>query len=112
MNCFRQSRIRTIPVIALTVLAFALSIGGANTTAEAQTVTVLYNFETNPGDPASPIGADVIAQGRDGSLYSTSNVGGSFGSGTAFKITLSGTLNVLHNFDGADGNLIYACQPT
>lgn len=108
MNRIRQSCIRTLPVIALTILTFALAIGGATTTAEAQTPTVLYNFGTNPGDPFSPIGADVIAQGRDGNLYSTSNQGGSFGSGTAFKITLSGTLSVLHNFDGADGNLIYS----
>lgn len=92
------------------------------TGSEAQTYTYidLYNFWTNSGDPAEPAHESLIAQGRDGSLYSTSPTGGSSlsGLGTVFKITPAGVLTVLYRFDsthgstptggltlGADGNL-------
>jgi uncharacterized repeat protein (TIGR03803 family) len=108
MTRIQQFCIRMIRLCALAVPGVALAIAGTAIAAYAQTPTVLYNLGTNADDPAAPIGADVIAQGRDGNLYSVSNAGGSFGDGTAFNITLSGTPTVLHNFDGTDGSLIYS----
>jgi uncharacterized repeat protein (TIGR03803 family) len=67
---------------------------------------VLYKFGTNLGDPiddndgASPA---VVAQGRDGNLYSTSYGGGANGYGTVYKVTPAGTLTVLYSFDGTHG---------
>jgi uncharacterized repeat protein (TIGR03803 family) len=75
----------------------------ATTAATAQTYTDLYNFGTNSGDPASPRYTGVIAQGRDGNLYTTAPYGGAHNDGAVFKITPAGTLTVVHSFDGSDG---------
>jgi uncharacterized repeat protein (TIGR03803 family) len=69
--------------------------------AHSQTYTVLYNFGTNSGDPIEPQYAGVIAQGRDGNLYSSA-IGGTTGAGAMFKITPGGKLTVQHSFDYSD----------
>jgi uncharacterized repeat protein (TIGR03803 family) len=68
--------------------------------AHAQSFSVLYNFGGKSGDPLEPSFEGIIAQGRNGSLYSTSPYGGAANSGTVFKITPAGKLTVLYNFDG------------
>jgi len=81
---------------ALLVLAIvALTIPAAY----SQTFSVLYNFGTNAGDPMQPQWAGVVAQGRDGNLYSTTAPGGTNNVGAMFKITPSGILTVPYNFD-------------
>jgi uncharacterized repeat protein (TIGR03803 family) len=71
--------------------------------ARAQALAVLYNFGSKSGDPLQPSYSGVIAQGRDGDLYTTSQFGGT-GNGAAFKVTPNGTVTVLHNFNGtSDG---------
>lgn len=78
-------------------------------------VTTLYSFCAQ-GYPCSD-GRGLMSplvQATDGNLYGTTPVGGTHGGGTAFKITLSGTLTTLYNFcaqpsclDGEDpGGLI------
>jgi uncharacterized repeat protein (TIGR03803 family) len=74
----------------------------AATAAPAQ-VTVLYNFGSKSGDPLQPANSGIVAQGRDGSLYTTSVGGGTGSGGTVFKITPSGVLKVLFNFDSVHG---------
>ena len=44
-----------------------------------------------------------LTVGRDGKLYGAMNLGGANGFGEAFKMTTSGSLTVLHNFDSTDG---------
>ena len=44
----------------------------------------------------------VPVQGINGNFYGTTYLGGSKGNGTVFKVTPSGTLTTLHNFDGTD----------
>jgi uncharacterized repeat protein (TIGR03803 family) len=64
--------------------------------------SVLYNFGSKAGDPSNPSYSGIIAQGRDGNMYSTATGGGganAFG-GAVFKITPTGTLTVLHSFTG------------
>jgi len=69
--------------------------------ATAQTYTDLYDLtQTTGSGPGSP---DIIAQGRDGSLYST--MSSSYpGDGTALVTPpTGGTASVIHYFNGTDG---------
>jgi uncharacterized repeat protein (TIGR03803 family) len=84
------------------VFAFAIPTGS-----HAQTYSALYEFGGKTGDPLNPQYSGIIAQGRDGDLYSTTPHGGSLctgGCGSVFKITPSGTLTVVYSFNfGASG---------
>ena len=84
----------------LAATLFALAIFAASLV-HAQTSSVLYNFGSNGGDPINPQWLDVVAQGRDGNMYSTA-FGGAIGAGAMFKITPSGTLTVPYSFDTTD----------
>src|SRR6202161_57355 len=71
----------------------------------AQTFTSLHNFDIRDGQyPFAP-----LIQGIDGNFYGTTQAGGAFaiacsgGCGTIFRITPTGTLTTVHNFDGTDG---------
>jgi uncharacterized repeat protein (TIGR03803 family) len=83
----------------LMLLAFAVVL--VTVSAHAQSYSVLYNFGTKAGDPVNPEASGVVAQGRDGNLYSTA-LGGANGLGAMFKITPSGTLTVPYSFDSTD----------
>ncbi|MGB6630627.1 MAG: choice-of-anchor tandem repeat GloVer-containing protein [Terriglobales bacterium] len=70
------------------------------------TVTTLVSFNAASGfAPAAP-----LIQATDGNFYGTTNRGGANypGFGTVFKVTPTGTLTVLHSFDGTDGELCLA----
>jgi uncharacterized repeat protein (TIGR03803 family) len=85
----------------LLALAAVLAVAPAKV-GHAQTYKVLHNLGSKAGDPMNPVNSGIIAQGRDGSLYTTAPQGGGNGStGAVFKITPSGTLRVLHGFIGA-----------
>jgi uncharacterized repeat protein (TIGR03803 family) len=71
-------------------------------------VKSIYNFctQSNCADGAAPIGGLVLA--ADGSFYGTTEEGGNqcpldSTCGTIFKISASGSLTLLHAFDGSDG---------
>lgn len=66
----------------------------------AQTFTILYSFGTVNGDPTYPSTPGIIAQGRDGSMFSTAGYGDSIATGKAFSITTAGSLKVVHAFKG------------
>ena len=83
----------------LKVLAVIAVSGVCATVLHGQTYTTLYSFGTNPGDPKNPATNGLMSQGRDGNLYSTSNGGGSFGTGAAFTITTAGALTKLFDFN-------------
>jgi uncharacterized repeat protein (TIGR03803 family) len=89
-------------VFLLTLIALSLFV----VRGQAQTYSVIYNLGSNSGDPTGPLGADLISQGRDGKLYTTSNGGGS-GNGAAFGFTTSGAVTVLHDFDSS-ANIVYS----
>ncbi|HUI41875.1 MAG TPA: choice-of-anchor tandem repeat GloVer-containing protein [Terriglobia bacterium] len=63
-------------------------------------LTTLYNFcsQSNCTDGAEPSAALVQATGGNFAFYGTTYAGGSYGSGTVFKITPSGALTTLHSF--------------
>jgi uncharacterized repeat protein (TIGR03803 family) len=95
--------------LAQTLLLTVLFVFGTTNHAHAQSYSVIYNLGDHTGDPLNPQELGVIAQGRDGNLYTTTP-GPS--SGTAFKLTPSGKLTVLTTFAyaysglslGNDGN--------
>lgn len=67
-------------------------------------LAVLHSFNFLTG--AAPVAA--LIRGVDGQLYGTTPLGGlsgfgSGGSGTLFRMTLSGTVTLLHSFSGASG---------
>lgn len=85
------------------MLALVSIVSVASTAAHAQ-FSVLYDFGSHSSDPYNPTNSGIVAQGRDGNLYSTAENGGTNGVGAVFNITPSGTLNVLYNFDGTHGS--------
>jgi uncharacterized repeat protein (TIGR03803 family) len=78
---------------------FKISLNGA--------LTTLYSFgsvqDTNgvPLDGANPSAA--LVQGSDGSFYGTTENGGTYYSGTVFKISATGALTSLYSFSDGGG---------
>jgi uncharacterized repeat protein (TIGR03803 family) len=94
-----KKRVCDIFVFVTLMSAFA----AASISANAQTFSVLYNFGSKSKDPSKPYQSGIVAQGRDGNLYSTTSAGGANNDGAVFKITPSGALTLLYSFDGAHG---------
>jgi len=72
-------------------------------TLNAQTYHDLYNFGFSQTG-CCPVYPAVMAQGRDGNIYGTTVRGGTNGVGIVFKITPSGSLTTLYNFDTVHGS--------
>ena len=98
-----MKRIRSCGLVMVATLALSLLAAVAH----AQTYSDLYNFGDGSGDPLNPEYSGIVAQGRDGNLYSTTPKGGSNALGTVFKITPQGVVSVLYNFDGTHGKVPY-----
>src|SRR5277367_3575285 len=77
--------------------------------AQAQTFSVLSNFDYTHGSTPAAIHGATFVQGPDGNFYGATGGGGAFGGcGTIYQLTPSGTLTTLHSFDyNVDG-----CDPT
>jgi uncharacterized repeat protein (TIGR03803 family) len=71
----------------------------------AGSFALLHSFvETFPGLDGTIARANLI-QAIDGNFYGTTSSGGQFGNnGTVFKMDTSGTVTVLHSFNGQDGS--------
>ena len=83
-------------IFAVAAVAFA-------TVAQAQTFTDLFDFD-GTGHGCCSTYPGVLAQGRDGNLYGTAISGGANGRGAIYKITQSGTITDLHDFNITDGS--------
>ena len=88
-------------LLAVTMLVLAAVVGVVS--AHAQTYSDLYNFGNKNAGPLQPQAPGIIAQGRDGDVYSTTPDGGTSGLGTVFKITPEDRLAVIYSFDDAHG---------
>ena len=92
----------------LVTFAALVLLTAAGAGAHAQTFSVVYNFGSVDGDPLQQFYTGVIAQGRDGNLYSGSSAGGDYFRGAAYKFTPAGVLTTLYSFsDGTDGSEPY-----
>src|SRR5271170_6588131 len=89
---------------AIAILTLSMTVAAAH----AQTYSDLYNFGSSSGDPLNPAYSGIVAQGRDGNLYSTTPAGGSGNLGTVFKITAGGAVSVIYSFDGTHGKAPYS----
>jgi uncharacterized repeat protein (TIGR03803 family) len=98
---------RKIKFLGLHAVA-TLALGMVAVAAHAQTYTDLYNFGSATGDPVNPQYSGIVAQSRDGNLYSTTPAGGSGNLGTVFKITSQGAVSVIYSFDGTHGKVPYS----
>jgi uncharacterized repeat protein (TIGR03803 family) len=75
-------------------------------------LTMLYNFGGASGCNHGAFPSAALVEATDGNLYGTTSEGGgpdceNGGCGTIFKITKTGTLTTLAEFDGSDGTLPY-----
>jgi uncharacterized repeat protein (TIGR03803 family) len=66
------------------------------------TLTTIYDFcsQSNCADGSGVFG---LIQGTDGNLYGAAGAGGTGGYGTIYKMTTTGKLTTLHNFNSTDG---------
>ncbi len=67
----------------------------------AGTLTVLYNF-TGGNDGKCPLAPPI--EGTDGNYYGTTSAGGLSAAGTVYKVTVSGSLTTIFQFDEANGD--------
>ena len=93
-------------------LSLLITVGflffGPATAARAQTFSVLYNFGSQLDDPCQQFFSGIIAQGRDGNLYSGSSECGAYGRGAAYRVTPGGSLTTEYSFSGgSDGSYPY-----
>jgi uncharacterized repeat protein (TIGR03803 family) len=68
--------------------------------------TVLYRFTGTGGDGIIPLGG--VVRDPAGNLYGTTINGGTYGSGSVFKVDPTGKETVLYAFGGSDGGFPYA----
>jgi uncharacterized repeat protein (TIGR03803 family) len=64
--------------------------------------TILHAFTGGAGDGANPEGG--LLRGRAGNLYGTTFAGGTFNSGTVFKIDSTGKESLLYSFGAVHGD--------
>ncbi len=88
----------------------------------AQTPVTIYEFLSNGIDVVDPTSYGMTVQGRDGNLYSASDVAGGNGAGGVYVVTPTGAESVLYSFPhtyagckegltlGNDGNFYGVCS--
>jgi uncharacterized repeat protein (TIGR03803 family) len=79
---------------------------GLNAVAQAQGFSVVYQFNPSKLESANPSNPGIIAQGRDGNLYSSTTQGGNIfnATGTVFEIVPPNAYSLKFQFNNADGN--------
>ncbi len=83
-----------------TVFQFNPALSGA------AAIKTIYKFrEHMPNGPDNDgTAANQLTQGKDGTLYGTARLGGPYGRGTVFSLTLAGQYKVLYPFSGRESN--------
>jgi uncharacterized repeat protein (TIGR03803 family) len=84
---------------------FRITAGGTLEITAAGELTTLHSFDGTDGTNLE----SALVQGSNGKFYGTTSGGGpNQNSGTVFSITAGGEFTTLHNFNGADGNDVFA----
>jgi uncharacterized repeat protein (TIGR03803 family) len=83
VKCSISAR-RAVSVLFAVIVAFLFSAEFA----QSQTYTVLHNFTGKGRDGATPYGGPIFD--RFGNLYGTTYLGGTYGSGSVYKLSLYG----------------------
>ena len=86
---------QSVPIQAANGLFYGTSNSVAYSVSSTGVFNILHTF-TGP-DGTDPVGA--LVQGNDGNFYGTTFTGGSNNFGVIYKMTPSGAVTVLHNFD-------------
>ena len=74
-----------------------------NTDGSGFAVLYIFNSTNSPADDGYASDG-LLLQAKDGALYGTTRLGGTYSHGTIFKINTNGTgYEILHNFTGAGG---------
>jgi uncharacterized repeat protein (TIGR03803 family) len=92
-------------------LWYGLTAGGGDhgagvaykVSSDGATFQVLHSFNGAAGDGGYP-SYGALVKAPDGNFYGTTMQGGAHGMGTAFRMTPSGTVTVIHAFAGAPGD--------
>jgi uncharacterized repeat protein (TIGR03803 family) len=119
---YRQGRYSGMTAMLLTMLTVVVIFAGAAVPAQAQTPTLLYNFQESHTDVCQP--EDNLVQGRDGHMYGIGETCGANDGGGVYKISTTGVESVVFNFpsgwsscfsgltQGSDGNFYGTCFTT
>jgi uncharacterized repeat protein (TIGR03803 family) len=105
--CYSQSALENcLRLLIAPICVVLLALGFASQPLHSQTYTDLHDFQC-PTEGCRPSYPAILAQGRDGNLYGTMSGGGKFNFGSVFKITPSGAVTTLYDFNagGSDGFL-------
>jgi uncharacterized repeat protein (TIGR03803 family) len=98
--CYRPAR-RVIPTLFVLIIAVLLFLASASQPAQSQTYSVIYNFTGIGSDGASPYAGPTLDPA--GNLYGTTYLGGTFGSGSVYRLSPKGstwTYTSLYSFKG------------
>ncbi len=87
----------------LLIFAALLFFSGLSPLAESQTYKVIYNFTGNGSDGATPYGGPILD--GSGNLYGSTNLGGTFGSGSVYKLSPQGSSWKYHSLYSLRGGL-------
>ena len=73
------------------------SVGTVFSVSTTGSEKIVYSFKTTGNDGNNPTGG--LTLGTDGNFYGITQQGGTKANGTLFKMTPTGTLTILHNFN-------------
>ena len=92
---------RRTPAILFASLSLLFFLSVQSQTAHSQTYKVLYNFTGQGSDGATPYGGPTLDS--LGNLYGTTNLGGTYGSGSVYRLSPNGSswkYTSLYSFKG------------
>ena len=92
-----------IRTIAAGFVAITIVVLGASLPVLSQVPSLIYSFDAADNGIYGPFPASVMAQGRDGNLYGTTDSGGINNVGGVFMVTPLGAETTLHVFSTAEG---------
>jgi uncharacterized repeat protein (TIGR03803 family) len=75
--------------IVFTLLSALFLLASLSQPAQSQTYKVIHNFTAQGSDGATPYGGPILD--AKGNLYGTTNLGGTYGSGSIYRLSLHGS---------------------